>query len=154
MNKHRLSPCTKSVQPLFRGCTTFFDVAIVLRALHDGDGQTGRTGWREVAQLPGLDGRIKFATLSGYAREDRPIVNEEHRRIFGLPCKVKIDPCPHCQQAPTVCLCDGSTVRQPSTNGARKRGKRTEISEGTPVESIPDRLYRVTGRRFCLDERK
>ena len=122
--KHPKPACSKTVQPLFADCTTDQDIVYALRALNAGNGQGVKMGWREIAQLPGLDGRIEFATLNAYALERRPIVNKEHRRIFGLPCTVEAEPCPSCGSAPSVCLCDGSRVVKPPSPTRRKRNRR------------------------------
>ena len=85
-----------------------------LSALH------GILQWRDIAKMPQYRG-IHFASLSAYARGERPIKNAHHRDILGLTPLIETEACRECGVVHTK-RCPLKSGRKPwSSKSIRER---------------------------------
>ena len=70
-----------NLQAISRDLYTVDDIRYLLTCLNSGDPPFVKMSWREIARVL-FDDQIDGVDLWGYATQDRPVVNREHRRLL------------------------------------------------------------------------
>jgi len=114
--------------------------------------------WERIAKYE-YNNQVSKALLWKIVFHNHEPKDKHVRHILNMKEYVKVEPCPQCHEAPTVCLCDGKKVvpadmvRSAPPQPPRKLTRCT-FYRTTPVDKIIADLERVTGITFEVKGRE